>query len=72
MRAATLGRALFDAVGLFSLAMALAFVGWAWANLPEACPGEELPNHSGVMECHVGPYLGPLPVDTTGGADIVL
>jgi hypothetical protein len=20
-------------------------------------------NHSGVVECHVGPYLGPLPVE---------
>lgn len=29
-------------------------------------------NHSGVQECHVGPYTGWLPVDTTSGGDVVL
>jgi hypothetical protein len=29
-------------------------------------------NHSGVVECHVGPYTGPMPVDTTNGRDIQL
>ena len=37
----------------------------------EPCPGGRTPNHSGVIECHTGPYTGPLPTDTTTG-DITL
>lgn len=32
---------------------------------------EWVTNHSGVPECHVGPYGGPTPIDTTTG-DVVL
>lgn len=41
------------------------------ASAYDACEYRAL-NHEGVEECHVGPYRGPLPTDTTGGGDIEL
>lgn len=58
-----------------SLALAWAIIAAVALHLGAAgggCRGRTELNHSGVAECIVGPYTGPMPIDTTNGADIDL
>ncbi len=46
------------------IALALAALShWQGGRLAAQCEGTVELNHSGVEECHVGPYEGPLPVE---------
>ncbi len=46
------------------IALTLAVVSYCQGTrLMNQCDGEIVVNHSGVEECHVGPYKGPLPVE---------
>lgn len=67
-------RGILGALWLMCACVAFGFVASQIATHRAAgdCLGELLPNHSGVIECHTGPYTGPMPIDTTNGADIDL
>lgn len=65
-------RPVHDGIGLAVIVAALGLLLAMSSPPADPCPGGMAPNHSGVTECHVGPYTGPLPIDTTNGGDITL